>query len=568
MILKIKSSNQELALGKIHFLEEEQIEYKKSFQDIKKEKAILENAINKTNESIKLLIKKAKKEFTENEVDILTAHLEIANDITFKDEANKIIEFEKKTAYEAFKIVSDKYIEIFKSMDNEYMKQRSTDILDVASSVLSFIANPEKKVMGEELKESTIIVSKELTSSDILTLNRKYIKGFITTEGGPTSHCAIIAKSLQVPYVFGLSDFPKYFKEGQEVFIDGINETLNTEPNAKDRKVYEDYLDLVKKTSINPKTFTPINKSKDGKKVELAVNIDGVEEIERLKDFKEISTGLFRTEFLFMQMNDWPTEEEQFLVYKNIALNTSRQSEVVIRTLDIGGDKELKYFKQEKEMNPFLGNRSVRFSLNKPNTFITQIRAIYRASAFGNVAILLPFVSNVEELLSLRKIIDQVKKSMIQEKIEFDPEVKIGMMIEIPSSAVLADVFAQYVDFFSVGSNDLIQYTFAVDRVNSAVSNYFQPLNPAIYRLINMAIQGAHRNGKTISVCGEIASNKYALAILVAMGIDKLSMAPESLGMAKYHLNSLDLTRADELSKKVLEAKTQDEVIEIVKTYY
>lgn len=567
MTIKVKNSNQELALGKIYLLNDEKIKYEKAFQGNEKEKEIFKNAIEKASNKIKLLIKKAEKEFTETEIDILTAHLDIANDVTFKTETEEIIE-SQKTAYEAFKIVSDKYIELFKNMDSPYMQQRSTDILDVAESILAFIAEPEKEVTESDLREPSIIVSHELTSSDILSLDRKFIRGFISTEGGPTSHCAIIAKSLQVPYVFGLDNFSEYFKKGDLVFIDGINEILNTNPGKEEEEAYKNYQDLIAKTNIDPKTFIPFNKTKDGKEVELSVNIDGIEEIDKLKSFKSISTGLFRTEFLFMQMSDWPTEEEQFIVYKKIASNTTRKNNVVIRTLDIGGDKELKYFKQAKEMNPFLGNRSVRFSLGNPETFVTQIRAILRASAFGNVSILLPFVSNLEELLELKKIISHVKKEMIKEQIEFDPETKTGMMIEIPSSAVLADVFAEYVDFFSVGTNDLIQYTFAVDRVNSAVSNYFQPLNPAIYRLINMGIQAAHRNNKKISVCGEVASNKYALAILVAMGIDKLSMSPESLGMTKHHLNSLDLSNSKELVENVLKAKTQEEVISIVKKYY
>ncbi|GMQ58940.1 phosphoenolpyruvate--protein phosphotransferase [Vallitalea sediminicola] len=544
-----------IVLAKAKVKKENNIEIiKESIQDINAEIDRFRKAIECSKIQIKEVRNKTLAEIGEKEARIFDAHELILEDITFTDGVVNKIKDCLMNSEAAIKEVSDGFISIFNNMDDAYMKEKASDIKDVSDRVIYNLLGIEQCDF-ESMTEEVIIVSKDLTPSDTASFNKDKVRGFITEFGGKTSHTAILARTLEIPAVTGINDLLQNIEDDDFLIIDGNTGKVIVNPDNEIIQEYEDKKsDYEKELLVYKKYKDKKTISKDGINVELVANIGMPSDIKGVLDNGAEGIGLFRTEFLFMDRDKLPTEEEQFQAYKEVILNMKNKP-VVIRTIDIGGDKEVPYLNLPTEMNPFLGYRAIRMCLDRQDMFRTQLRALLRASNYGNLKIMFPMISNMDEIQEAKKILAEIKVELNNNKLLFNKNIEIGMMIEIPSAAIMSDVFAKEVDFFSIGSNDLIQYTVAVDRGNDKIANLYDEFNPAVLRLINLIIKNAHEEGIWVGMCGEAASNTELIPILLAMGLDELSMNASSLLQARYLISKVSINDIKKELPQILKMK-------------
>ncbi|MDY3002059.1 phosphoenolpyruvate--protein phosphotransferase [Romboutsia timonensis] len=554
-----------IALGKALVIEHSELVIeKKTIENIDEEIQKLESAVKVSKEELTKVKEKALAELGEHEAEIFEAHLLVLEDPELIGSAISKIRDEKVNADYALNEIKEMFVAMFESMDNEYMRERAADIKDVTNRVLRHILGI-KVVDLAGLDEEVVLIAHDLTPSDTATMNKNMVLGFLTDIGGRTSHTAIMARTLEIAAVVGLNDITKKVKDGDYIVFNGDTGEVIVNPDEETKAKYaslkeefEEYrksLELLKgQASITT----------DGRHVELAGNIGSPNDVEGLIKNDAEGVGLYRTEFLYMDKEDsFPTEEEQYEAYKAV-LEGMNNKPIVIRTLDIGGDKELPYFEMEAEMNPFLGYRAIRLCLDRKDIFKTQLRALYRASVHGKLRIMFPMISSLEELLDAKEVIKEVLKELDAENIAYSNDVEVGMMIEIPSAAVISDVLAKHVDFFSIGTNDLIQYTCAVDRMNQKISHLYNQFNPAVLRLIKMVIDNAHKEGKWVGMCGESAGDQRMIPILLGFGLDEFSMSPISILPARKLITSLSYADMQKFADEVLAMGTAKEIKEYV----
>ncbi|WP_316568337.1 phosphoenolpyruvate--protein phosphotransferase [Neobacillus sp. YIM B06451] len=521
-------------------------------------------AVEQSKAELAQIRDKARVDLGEDKAAIFEAHLLVLSDPELISPIEDRISGEKVNAETALNETAGMFISMFEDMDNEYMKERAADIRDVTKRVLARMLGvqlPNPSMIAEEV----IIVAEDLTPSDTAQLNRQFVKGFTTDIGGRTSHSAIMARSMEIPAVVGTRTSTEEIRNGDLVIVDGLKGEVHINPTPELVQAYEqvkaDYeaqkADWAK--LINEKTVTA-----DGHEVEIGANIGTPKDLKGALENGAEAIGLFRTEFLYMGREQMPTEDEQFEAYKAV-LEGMEGKPVVVRTLDIGGDKELPYLNLPKEMNPFLGYRAIRLCLDQDGIFRTQLRALLRASSYGNLKIMFPMIATLDEFRKAKEILEEEKSKLTEEGVTVSDRIEVGIMVEIPSTAILADQFAKEVDFFSIGTNDLIQYTMAADRMNERVSYLYQPYNPAILRLVKMVIDAAHAEGKWAGMCGEMAGDVTAIPLLVGLGLDEFSMSASSILRARSLMKKLSKSDMEELAQKALSMGTVEEVIQSVK---
>ena len=494
---------------------------------------------------------------------IFDAHLLVLSDPELISPIEDKIKTENVNAEHALKETADMFISMFESMDNEYMKERAADIRDVTKRVLAHLLGiqiPNPSMIAEEV----VIVAEDLTPSDTAQLNRQFVKGFTTNIGGRTSHSAIMARSMEIPAVVGTKAATEEINNGDLVVVDGLKGEVHFNPTPEVLEAYKKIQeDFEKQKAEWAKLVNEKSVSADGHHVELAANIGTPKDLKGVIENGGEGVGLYRTEFLYMDRDQLPTEEEQYTSYKAV-LEGMEGKPVVVRTLDIGGDKELPYLNLPKEMNPFLGFRAIRLCLEEVDIFRTQLRALLRASVHGNLKVMFPMIATLNEFREAKAMLEDEKAKLIQEGVEVAEHIELGIMVEIPSTAVLADQFAKEVDFFSIGTNDLIQYTMAADRMNQQVSYLYQPYNPSILRLVKMVIDAAHKEGKWAGMCGEMAGDETAIPILLGLGLDEFSMSASSILKARSLIRNLNKADMEKLASNVLNMSTTEEVVEAV----
>ncbi|HBG0719350.1 phosphoenolpyruvate--protein phosphotransferase [Clostridioides difficile] len=549
-----------VALGKALVVEHSELVIeKKSIDNVEAEIAKLEDAVAVSKKELVKVKEKASEELGAEEAEIFEAHLLVLEDPELIGSAIDKIKTESVNAEYALNEIKEMFVSMFESMDNEYMKERAADIKDVTNRILRHILGI-KVVDLSALSEEVVLIAHDLTPSDTATMNKKMVLGFLTDIGGRTSHTAIMSRTLEIAAIVGLNDITSKVKDGDfvvfngdtgEVIVNPDEETINkyTELKAK----YEDERKALQLLKGKPSVTL------DGKHVELAGNIGTPNDIEGLIKNDAEGVGLYRTEFLYMDRDSFPTEEIQYEAYKAV-LEGMDGKPIVIRTLDIGGDKELSYLSMEPEMNPFLGYRAIRLCLDRKDIFKTQLRALYRASIHGRLRIMFPMISSLEELLQAKEVVKEVLAELDSEGVAYAKDVEIGMMIEVPSAAVISDVLAKHVDFFSIGTNDLIQYTCAVDRMNQKISYLYNQFNPAVLRLIKTVIDNAHKEGKWAGMCGESAGDQKMIPILLGMGLDEFSMSPISILPARKLITSVKESDMKKLAEDVLNMGTAEEI--------
>ncbi len=549
-----------IALGKVLVIQnEELVVEKKQIESAENEKNRFSEAIGKSKLELSKIRDKAMKEFGAEKAAIFDAHLLVLEDPELIANTTNKIESEGLNAEYSFKEIIDQFISIFESMDNDYMRERAADIRDVSDRVLRNLLGI-KVVDLSILDEEVILVSNDLTPSETATMDKEKVLGFLTNIGGRTSHTAIMARSLEIPAVVGLKTVTEILKNGDFVIFNGEMGEVLINPGDEDINYYKDLKEKYEKEKKELESLKGQSSvTMDERKVELAGNIGTPKDVKGLQRNDGEGVGLYRTEFIYMDRDALPTEEEQFNAYKEV-LESIKPKPAVIRTLDIGGDKELSYLKFDEEMNPFLGYRAIRLCLDRQDIFKTQLRALLRASIYGNLKIMFPMISSLEELLEAKKVLDGVKEDLTKEGIDFCHDIEVGMMIEVPSAAIASDILAKHVDFFSIGTNDLIQYTTAVDRMNEKIHHLYNPFNPAVLRLIKMVIDNGHKEGIWVGMCGEMAGDKRIIPILLGLGLDEFSMSPISILPARKLIKSLKYEEMKQFANKVMSLDSAKEI--------
>ncbi|WP_282060918.1 phosphoenolpyruvate--protein phosphotransferase [Bacillus pumilus] len=554
-----------VAIAKAYRLEEPDLTvHQKDINDPETEVKRFEEAIHVSKQELEAIKEHALKELGQDKADIFSAHLLVLSDPELLNPVKDKINSDKVNAEFALKETATMFVTMFEAMDNEYMKERAADIRDVTKRVTGHLLGvdiPNPSMISEEV----VIIAEDLTPSDTAQLNRQFVKGFATDIGGRTSHSAIMARSMEIPAVVGTKEATKTVKNSDLIIVDGISGDVIIQPSEDEVKAYqkkhEDY--LAKKVEWAKLVDQP-TVTKDGVHVELAANIGTPEDVKGVLENGGEAVGLYRTEFLYMGRDQLPTEEEQFDAYKTV-LEKMEGKAVVVRTLDIGGDKELPYLQLPKEMNPFLGFRAIRLCLEEQEIFRTQLRALLRASTYGNLKIMFPMIATLSEFREAKAILLEEKEALVAAGTDVSDSIEIGIMVEIPSTAVIADQFAKEVDFFSIGTNDLIQYTMAADRMNERVSYLYQPYNPAILRLITLVIEAAHKEGKWVGMCGEMAGDEIAIPLLLGLGLDEFSMSATSILPARTQLSKLSKEESASFKEHILSLSTTEEVVDFVK---
>ncbi|MBM7646684.1 phosphotransferase system enzyme I (PtsI) [Scopulibacillus daqui] len=554
-----------IAIGKAFILKDPELKIEcKKVTDPAQELDRFHSAIAQSKEELEAIKVKADAELGKDKAEIFAAHLLVLSDPELIGAVTQKIESEFICAEAAMDAVSSMYISMFENMDNDYMKERAADIRDVSKRVISHLLGVQF-TSPASITEEVVIVAHDLTPSDTAQLNKKFVKGFVTDIGGRTSHSAIMSRSMEIPAVVGTKTVTEKVGQDVQVIIDGLAGEIILNPSDAEIQAYQqkqaEYEEKKEewKKLVHQKTVT-----KDNQHVELAANIGNPDDLDGVLNNGGEGIGLYRTEFLYMGRDNFPTEDEQFEAYKKV-LEKMEGKPVVIRTLDIGGDKELPYLDLPKELNPFLGFRAIRLCLERQDIFRTQLRALLRASVYGNLKIMFPMIATLDEFRQAKAILNEEREQLVQQGIEVSEQIEVGMMVEIPSTAVMADRFAKEVDFFSIGTNDLIQYTMAADRMNQHVSYLYQPYNPAILRLIHMVIQAAHKEGKWVGMCGEMAGDEIAIPILLGLGLDEFSMSATSILPARSQISKLSKEELAGHIDTILAMDTVDEVIAIVK---
>ncbi len=528
----------------------------------------LNRAIEESQTEIERIREIAVESLGEEEAQVFDAHAMILADPEMAGQVEEAINNEGINAEAAYEEVTNNFVTIFESMeDNPYMQERAADILDVRKRVLASLLGVELP-NPSTINEEVVIVAHDLTPSDTAQLNKDFVKAFVTNIGGRTSHSAIMARSLEIPAIVGTGNISKEVSNGEMVIVDGIEGEVVIDPSDEDVTTYAKKADEFAELKAEwEKLKDEPTVTADGKQFELAGNIGTPRDLEAVLDHGGEAVGLYRTEFLYMDSQELPTEDEQYEAYKEVLEGMNGQS-VVVRTMDIGGDKELPYLDLPDEMNPFLGYRAIRISLDQDEIFRTQLRALLRASVHGNLRIMFPMIATLQEFRDAKAIYEEEKEKLQNEGVEVSDSIQVGIMVEIPAAAVLADQFAKEVDFFSLGTNDLIQYSMAADRMNEQVSYLYQPYNPSILRLIKNVIDAAHAEGKWAGMCGEVAGDQTAVPLLVGMGLDEFSMSATSILKTRSLMKRLDSSKMEELADRALnEATSNEEVMALVEEY-
>ena len=565
--LKGIAASQGISFAKAYVFVEPDLTVKEvKIEDVEAEVKRFEDAIEASKKELTIIKENALASLGADKAAVFEAHLLILDDPEFMGTVKTDIESKVINAEYAFKETSDMFISMFEAMDNEYMKERAADIRDVSKRILAHLLGvdlPNPSLIDEEV----IVIAEDLTPSDTAQLNKKYVKGFATNIGGRTSHSAIMARSLEIPAVVGTSSITEDVKNGDTLILDGLDGVVLVNPDeATTAKYKEKHAKFEAQKAEWAKLVTEKSVTKDGHEVILAANIGTPADLEGVKNNGGEAVGLYRTEFLYMGRDQLPTEDEQFEAYKAV-LEGMGDKPVVVRTLDIGGDKELPYLDLPKEMNPFLGFRAIRLCLEEKDLFRTQLRALLRASVYGKLCVMFPMIATVQEFRAAKALFLEEKEKLVAEGVAVSNDIELGIMVEIPSTAVIADIFAKEVDFFSIGTNDLIQYTMAADRMSEKVSYLYQPYNPAILRLVKNVIEASHKEGKWTGMCGEMAGDSLAIPLLLGMGLDEFSMSATSILQARSQIKNLSLDKMKELVDKAIMCSTTEEVLALVAEY-
>ncbi|ALP38045.1 phosphoenolpyruvate-protein phosphotransferase [Paenibacillus sp. IHB B 3084] len=533
--------------------------------DAEAEIARLDAALVKSQTELEAIKEKTLQELGEKKAEIFASHLLILNDPELIDPVKAKIRDEQLNADYALNEVATQFISMFENMKSAYLQERASDMRDVTKRILNHLLGVHF-VSPAEIAEETIVLAEDLTPSDTAQLNREFVKGFATNIGGRTSHSAIMARSLEIPAVVGTKNILSQAKSGDLIIVDGLDGHVFVNPSEEIVAEYQaKQVAYDKQREEWRKLRGEATVSVDGVHVELAANIGTPNDVAGVLDNGGEGVGLYRTEFLYMGRDKLPSEEVQYTAYKTV-LERMEGKPVVVRTLDIGGDKELPYLDLPKEMNPFLGFRAIRLCLDRQDIFRTQLRALLRASVHGNLRIMFPMIATLNEFRESKAVLLEEKEKLVAEGVAVSEEIQLGIMVEIPSTAVLADQFAKEVDFFSIGTNDLIQYTMAADRMNERVSYLYQPYNPSILRLVKMVIDAAHREGRWVGMCGEMAGDTTAIPLLLGLGLDEFSMSATSILPARSQISKLSRADMEKLAAKALDMQTAEQVVELVQS--
>lgn len=549
-----------IGIGKVFLYVEPEINVeKKNIESPELEIERFNESINKAMEEIDYLYKRTLDEVGQDEAEIFTAHKMMLEDPEFINGVKGKINNENANAEWAVNEVANQFIAIFEGIEDEYLRARAADLKDVSSRLLRVLLGIEPIDLMAINKES-IIVAEDLTPSDTAGMNKDKVVGMVTVLGGRTSHTSIIARTLGIPAIAGIDNILKEVNHGDMMIIDGDVGEVIINPTDEELKLYKKKLQEMNEFKERLKSMIGEESiSKDGHRVEIAGNIGTPSDIDNVLVNDGEGVGLFRTEFLYMDSDSLPTEEKQFEAYKFVAEKLEGKP-LVIRTLDVGGDKEIPYLDLPKEMNPFLGYRAIRLCLDRTDIFKTQLRAIYRASYYGNIKIMFPMISNINELRSAKILAEEVREELRKENIPFKEDVEIGIMVEVPSVAIHSKAFAKEVDFFSIGTNDLIQYTVAVDRGNQNISYLYNQYHPAVLNLINMTIKNGHEAGIWVGMCGEVAGDEKLIPVLLAMGLDEFSMSAGSILRARYQIRNTSKLEVAKHLDTILNLPTAEDV--------
>lgn len=556
-----------VAIARAYLLVEPDLSFERDkVADVDAEINKFRNAIDTSKVELTKIRNNAEANIGPDKAAIFDAHLLILDDPEIIKPVEEKISNEQVNAPTALTDVTSQFVTIFESMDNEYMKERAADVRDVSKRVLAHILgvtlpNPSM------IDENVVIIGNDLTPSDTAQLNKEFVQGFVTNIGGRTSHSAIMSRSLEIASVVGTKSITEEVRQGDMIIVDGMTGEVIINPTEDEVIAYQNkrerfFKDKEELKKLRDEETTTV----DGVNVELAANIGTPKDLDGVMDNGAEGIGLYRTEFLYMGRDEMPSEDEQFEAYKSV-LEEMDGKRVVVRTFDIGGDKELPYLNLPEEMNPFLGYRAIRLCLNEPEIFRPQLRALLRASTYGKLSIMFPMVATVQEFRDAKALLNEEKEKLIKEGVEVAEDIELGIMVEIPATAALADVFAKEVDFFSIGTNDLIQYTMAADRMSERVSYLYQPYNPSILRLVKQVIDASHQEGKWTGMCGEMAGDATAIPVLLGLGLDEFSMSATSVLKARRQIKGLSQNEMRELANRALDCVSADEVEDLVQSY-
>lgn len=566
-MLKGKGISRGIGIGKARILKKDSIEIDtKSIQNVDDELKKIDLALNSVIQETQLSMEKLKKEENNEQFQIMQAYLMILQDETLIEKAKKIIKEEKMNSVYATQKGLEEIILNFKNLDDEYLAERAKDIEDIRDRMIKKLLNKASQSL-EQLQPNTIIITDELTTSDITNIDLKNVKGIITEIGGANSHVSIIARNKKIPMIIRVENIVGKVENGDIIIIDGDTGDIYINPAEEEIGKYKEQQVNAQENERKLEEYK--NKKArtiDNYQVEISCNISKPSDLNDVLNSGADGIGLFRTEFLFMDSKQMPSEEEQFESYKKIA-DVMKEKLTIIRTLDAGGDKNIPYLDLPREENPFLGYRAIRFCLDNIEILKTQLRAILRASHYGNLAIMFPMISTIDELRKAKESIKECKDELDIKNIPYKKDIKIGMMIEIPAAAIMADAFAKECDFFSIGTNDLIQYTLAAERGNSKIANLYTKNHPAVIKLIKNTIDAAHQNGIFCGMCGEAASNIHYVPLLIGLGLDEFSMNPSAILETKKIITNLKKKQCEDLAKEILNATSDKEVEEILKMF-
>jgi phosphotransferase system enzyme I (PtsI) len=508
---------------------------------------------------IQELVERVSKLLSEEEAKVFKAHLLVLNDPTLQKEVKNTIDKKSVKAEHALEKVMEQFVAVLAASKNEMMRERAYDIQDVCTRILYIITGTERATLGN-LQDNTIVVANNLTPSDTMQMDISKVAGLVVEIGGRTSHTSILARSLEIPAVVGIPNALELIKTGDQLKVDGIKGDIwGTMTEEENRILIADQDEFNKKKAELEKYSKMESITLDGRNIEICANIGSYADFKAGEKYGLDGIGLFRTEFLYMGKRNWPSEDEQFIEYKKVAELMGNKG-VIVRTLDIGGDKELSYFDFDEEENPFLGWRAIRMCLDKVDIFKTQLKAILRASAFGKLRIMYPMVCAVEELKKANEILEEVREELNADNIDYDKNIEVGIMVETPAAAMISDKLIKYVDFFSIGTNDLTQYTLAVDRGNDKIANLYRPYHPAVLRLIKKVVDASHDAGKWTGMCGEFAGSELFTEVLIGIGLDELSMSASSVLKIRKNLVEMNYENAKSTAEKVLDMETAEEI--------
>ena len=555
------SGSRGVAVGNVYrYIQEEIVipDYTVAEDKVEEEIGKFAAAMAATLKQLDTIRQKALDEMGPEEAAIFEAHMQIAQDPSLSDGIKSLVESGHTNVVAATAQTIETFANIFLGMEDPYMRERGADIKDIGDRLMRNMLGMNPRGLSHIFGE-VILVAQDLAPSDTASLDKNVVKGIVTAAGGPTSHAAIMARTLEIPAVMGVGDIES-FVDGDKAVVLGTDGIVEINPSDADWSEYtnqaaafQEELKRLRESANLEATTT------DGHYVELFGNIGKAKDAKNALTMGAQGIGLYRTEFLYMENDELPAEDVQFEEYKKVAQDMKGKP-VIIRTMDIGGDKELKCLDLPSEMNPFLGYRAIRISLNRPDIFKVQLRALLRASAFGDIHIMYPMIASVEEVKQANAMLDECKEELTAEGKEFNKDIKVGIMIEVPAAAVISPILAKYVDFFSIGTNDLCQYTLAVDRMNEAIGSLYQPLHPGVIRLIKHVIDASHEHGKFTGMCGELASDPVATMILLGLGLDEFSMTASSIPLIKNILRSVSKAECEEVANKALTMDTAEEI--------